>query len=225
MATHDPMGPLQAPRPEAIAAFAGSRRARLTCFVAALGAASLAPVTGCGVDEGFVELNWQFVDARQRKIYPGGRASDVCDLPGTRGDETARYDLRARLTISESDCDGGPGDEACQVIPPRTFSCRRSRASLTAVPANEDVAYTMTVDVVVDPTDGSDPFVPLPSCAAVPGPRERRVLPGGTVDLQVYQLVISGIDPSQDSAAERRLDLEACSPASLPPDEGGTGGV
>ena len=27
------------------------------------------------------------------------------------------------------------------------------------------------------------------------------------------------------SAAERRLDLEACSPASLPPDEGGTGGM
>ncbi len=196
------------------------RRSGRALALLAVFTVGLCPV-GCGVDEGFVELNWQWVDNRQRKIYPDGSESDVCGLTGTTADGPAKYDLRLRLTISESGCEGGPSDEDCRVIPPQTFSCRRARASLTSVPADEDNAYLMTVSAVVDPLDGSDRFVPLPTCASVPGPRERRVLPGGTVDLQVYQIVMNGIDPGANSAEDRRLDLEACSPAEL--DDGGTG--
>jgi len=176
----------------------------------------VASLSGCGVDEGFVELNWQWVDNRQRKIYPDGYEADVCGLTGTTADGSAKYDLRLRLTISEAECEGGPSDEGCQVMPPQIFSCRRARASITNVPADEDNPYLMSVSVVVDPLEGDETFVPLPTCASVPGPRQRRVLPGGTVDLQVFQMVMNGIDPGADSAAGRRLDLAACNPATAP---------
>jgi hypothetical protein len=169
----------------------------------------------CGpVDEGVVELAWEFVDRDGEKIYPGNlfeqTAQDACDLPARLGDQRITYDLGVQLEICDTDCDAGCGDPDCLVVPPLRFDCKTYRGSDPTIPSS-DAPYRFTIRAGLELDQlGRTCLEPTPTCVGVPGPRERRVLPGLVTDLQVYQIAI---DVDADVPSDRdggSLDLEAC---------------
>ena len=164
-------------------------------------------IAGCGVDEGFVELNWAFLDATSAGLtYPQGDLEDTCALPGLDAlGQPTTFALSVRLTIERADC------EADCVVRETTFGCERLRGSITDVPDSGGEPYVMSVRALVTPS-GADPFEPVAECLATPGPRYRAVEAGRTVDLQVVQFMVSGLDLSADPAEAGYLDLAACAP-------------
>lgn len=163
-------------------------------------------LVGCGRDAGYVELNWQFVDANLRGLtYPEGDLDNTCGLPGIDAmDQEVTYSLSVRLTIEEEDCDSN-----C-VVQEATFACDRLRGSLTDVPGSNGQNYKMTVTPVVVPKDGSPSFVPTSACVTGPGPQFRALGPGRTVDLQVMQFIAYGMNLSASPKSAGFLDLAAC---------------
>lgn len=165
---------------------------------------------GCsGVDTGVVELAWEFVDRNGDKIYPGGLfetvGGDACDLPGRVGGQSVTYDLGILLEICDTTCADGCGDPDCLVQPPLQFSCTTYRGSDPSVPSSED-PYRFTARAVLELDQlGRECLEPIPTCVAVPGPRERVVDPGLVTDLQVFQIALD-VDLGDDAV----LDLEAC---------------
>lgn len=145
-------------------------------------------VTGCGVDAGIVELNWEFLDATADRGI-----GNTCDL---RAEDGSAYALRVELLVSENGCEG----DECEVARER-FACERTRGSALDVPASDE-PYLMQVFVVAE--HGNDETVLGSQCAAVPGPRTRTVHAGQITDLAVYELIIHAIDGDQ------ALDLEGC---------------
>ena len=165
-------------------------------------------VAACGRDEGFVELNWQFVDANLDGLtYPEGDRDNTCGLPG-RGSsgEELPYSSSVRLLIEREDCDA-----EC-LIQEQTFDCDQLRGSLTEVPGSNGENYKMTVLPVIVPKDAIPSFVPKPECITGPGPRFRQVGAGRTVDLQVMQFIAYGMDLSASPKSAGFLDLGACAP-------------
>lgn len=160
----------------------------------------------CGRDEGFVELNWQFVDANLDGLtYPEGDRDNTCGLSG-RGSlgEELPYSISVRLVIEREDC-----DTEC-LVQEQTFDCDQLRGSLTEVPGSDGENYKMTVLPVIVPEDSSPSFVPRPECITGPGPQFRQVGAGRTVDLQVMQFIAYGIDLSASPKSAGFLDLDAC---------------
>lgn len=176
------------------------RRQRGAALLAALAAA---PVAGCTVDSGVVELNWAFVDRDGDPIFPAGQFSvgrgDACDLPGSGGVD---LDLEIELDICDASC-GGSCDGDCRITEPERGHCDSARATLRDVPASEDPYLFFLRAVIVTP---ASECTAVPSdCIAVPGPRERTVRRGLVTDLQVLQLVVD-----VDLDADEALDLEDC---------------
>jgi hypothetical protein len=171
---------------------------------------------GCSPDTGVVELAWVFVDRQGEQIFPAGPFSlgtrDSCDLPGRIGDRDVSYDLQMELEVCDPSCEEGCGNEACNVVSPLRFPCEAWRGSDPDIPASDD-PYRFTARALV--VTGSEQTVcsdPLPTCIAVPGPRERQVEPGLVVDLQVYQVAVD-VDlaaPAEGLDGDRALDLEGC---------------
>jgi hypothetical protein len=174
--------------------------------LASLALAALA--SACGNDTGSVELAWVFVDRDGDPIYPGGVFTadderDSCELPGTLGGQSTRYDLRVELEICDPGCTEGCDAEACLVVPRLMFPCTTARGNDPDVPAS-DTPYRFTVRALLDPEPLAE-CDPAPTCLAVPAPRERVVGAGLVTDLQVYQIVVD-----VDRQGDRSLDLEAC---------------
>ncbi len=171
-------------------------------------------IGGCADPTGSVELAWVFVDRDGDPIYPGGVFSlederDTCDLAGQIGQQSTRYDLRVQLEICDPDCAAGCDADECLVAEPRRFGCNTARGNEPQVPAS-DTPYRFTVRPVISiagfDTECRDA---LPTCLAVPAPRERTVQGGLVVDLQVYEILVD-IDRTATEAQERDLDLEDC---------------
>ncbi len=182
---------------------AGPRwRGAVVVFAGACFALSLA----CGRDEGYVELNWQFVDANLDGLtYPEGDLDNTCGLPGVDAEgEALAYSLSVRLTIEREAC------ELDCLVQEATFTCDRLRGSLTEVPGSAGENYKMTVSPVIAPHDDSPSFVPISACITGPGPQFRAVGPGRTVDLQVMQFIAYGMDLSASPKSAGFLDLVAC---------------
>lgn len=158
-----------------------------------------------------VELNWVFVDRGGEPIFPDrqlapDRRKDSCSLPGRTAADAVNYSLRVGLTICDTTCDGGCADPACHVVPMQIFPCDSARFTAREVPASGD---PYVFDVVAHVGFDGDDCIPLPSCVAAPGPRERTVDAGGTTDLQVHQFVLA-VDDGASNFEAGRLDLEAC---------------
>ena len=170
----------------------------------------LATLPACGeVDAGVVELAWEFVDRNGDKIYPGGLfdpgKTDACDLPGRIDGQPVTYDLGLLVEICDTTCAQGCGDPDCLVQPPLRFSCKEHRGSDPSVPSSDE-PYRFTVRPVVEIDQGDRVCLEaLPTCIAVPGPRERIVEPGLVTDLQVFQVAVDIERGTGDP-----LDLEAC---------------
>lgn len=180
-------------------------------WATSLAAMPLLLTGACTADTGVLELNWAFVDDQIEPIYPAGYERDTCDLTGRVGDTERLYDMRVRVRISDPTCEGGPGDPECRVLDPLVFPCNRARGTEMEVPASdEDLRFD--VDVVVVPRGGGA-FVPTDECVTHPGPRLRPVPEGLVTDLAVYQLVVHGIDPTQQVQLDRQLDLFECNPS------------
>jgi hypothetical protein len=168
----------------------------------------------CGpVDTGVVELAWVFVDRDGDPIFPAGQFvagnRDSCDLPGRIGTELVRYDLQVELEICDATCPAGCDEEGCRVVDPLRFSCKTARGSDPDIPASED-PYRFTVHTVIRVRDrGIECHGPAPTCIAVPGPRERKVLPGLVTDLHVQQIIVD-VDQAAPRSGDGSLDLEAC---------------
>lgn len=180
----------------------GRRGARIKC----LAPLALTLFLGCGRDEGYVELNWQFVDTNLDGLtYPEGDLDNTCGLKGVgaMGNEVD-YALSVRLTIEREDCDSD-----C-VVQEETFDCEFLRGSLTEVPASDGENYKMTVAPVIVPEDGSPSFIPIEACITGPGPQFRAVGAGRTVDLQVMQFIAYGMNLSASPRSAGFLDLAAC---------------
>lgn len=162
----------------------------------------------CGDDEGFVEMNWMFLDTNLDGLtYPDGDRDDTCDLTGVDGDgQPVDFSLSVRLTIERSNC------VADCIVREETFGCERLRGTITDVPDSGGEPYTMRARAIVSPGDGSPPFVPVESCVAGPGPRYRNMAAGQTVDLQVMQFIAYGYDASATPERDGYLDLAACRP-------------
>jgi hypothetical protein len=165
-------------------------------------------LAGCGERDGIVELYWQFDDTKLRRIYPLGVEADTCGLQS----QTVDYDLRVRLNVLENTqaCLDDPSNVDCQVVEPMLFPCNRPRGTALHVPPSEteagDPGYLMLVDLVIDPAD-ADPFVPLATCVARPGPRVRQVRAGRITDLEIYEFILLTVDIDGEP-----LDLDACRP-------------
>jgi hypothetical protein len=178
-------------------------------------AASLAASSwACGpVDTGVVELSWVFVDRDGDPIFPAGQFvqgnRDSCGLPGRIGTERVAYDLQVELEICDATCPEGCGGEGCPVVDPLRFSCKTARGSDPDIPSSDD-PYRFTVRTVIRVPDRNiECRAPEPTCIAVPGPRERKVLPGLVTDLHVHQIVLD-MDQAAPSSGDGSLDLEAC---------------
>jgi hypothetical protein len=168
----------------------------------------------CGpVDTGVVELSWVFVDRDGDPIFPAGQFvqgnRDSCGLPGRIGAEQVAYDLQVELEICDATCPAGCGGEGCLVIDPLRFSCKTARGSDPDIPSSDD-PYRFTVRTVIRVPDRNiECRDPEPTCIAVPGPRERKVLPGLVTDLHVHQIVLD-MDQAAPRSGDGSLDLEAC---------------
>lgn len=166
--------------------------------------------TGCGgVDAGVVELSWEFVDRDGDKIFPAGlfedAGGDACDLPGRLDGQGVTYDLGLLVEVCDTACPEGCGDPDCLVQPPLRFSCTSYRGSDPSVPSSDEpYRFTARAVLEIDQLD-RDCLEPVPTCVAVPGPRDRIVEPGLVTDLQVYQVAVD-----IDFEANEVLDLEAC---------------
>jgi hypothetical protein len=183
--------------------------------------------SGCGRDEGVVEVYWQFEDATLERVYPLGYRATSCGFTDRSGIE---FDLRIQLTIVHytDECAADHTDPACQLVEPRLFDCERARGTITGVPpssedasaTNSDPGYLMLVEPVIVPASG-DSFVPTSTCIGRPGPRVRRVRPGHISDLEVHQFILHALDPSAE-AGMKLIDLEACRPIEGGGDDTGT---
>lgn len=174
---------------------------------------ALALAGGCAEGEGIVEVNWQFEDKDLQRIYPPGARSDTCGFISV---DEIPYDLRVRLSVIENSeaCAMGVEDPACQIIEPIVFPCNRFRGTANPVPSSaqadgSDPGYLMFVQTVVVPNPGEpdalrDAFVPQPLCLLGPGPRVRKVRPGRSTDLEVFQFIVSGIVP------DYALKIDSC---------------
>ncbi len=177
---------------------------------ARLAALSAVLALACDRTEGEVELNWTVVDAGGRDVFPVGPFDDLCSFIGrTAADGERRpYSLNVRLSLCEPGCAQGCGDAAC-VVEALDFSCNAARGFDT-VPAREE-PYELRVDLVAD-LGGACACALGPACALVPGPRTRAIEPGLVTDLQVYLLVLTGLDLGVDTSEMGRtvMDLVGC---------------
>lgn len=160
---------------------------------------------------GEVELNWTVVDAAGRDVFPVGPFDDLCSFTGrTAADGERRpYRLGVRLRLCEPDCPQDCAAEpACQAAT-LDFTCNAARGYDT-VPAREE-PYDLAVELVAD-FGGGCACALGPACALVPGPRTRAIEPGLVTDLQVYLLVLTGLDLATDTAEAGRtvMDLVGC---------------
>ncbi len=176
------------------------------------GLVALVTAAGCTVDTGAVEVAWVFVDRDGDAIFPGGlfdgaSTRDACNLParGTAG--TTVYDLSVELQICDPECAAGCDDPSCFVVPALGYDCETSRGSNVDIPSSDDPYRFSLVPIIELPN--SRCVDPSPTCIAAPGPRERAVGQGLTVDLQVYQFIVD-IDRAAPLNAGGSLDLEAC---------------
>ncbi len=174
---------------------------------------ALAMAAGCAMDEGVVELNWVFVDRAGERMFPKSALSardSMCDLAGRRGAEPVRYDLHASLLICDLACVEAQGGcaEACVVLPRRRLACDAARHSEVDVPASSN-PYVFDVDPVLRASDRAQDCLPAHTCVSSPGPRQRRVRAGKTVDLQVMEYMINVL-ASANNEQDERLDLDAC---------------
>lgn len=178
----------------------------------ALPAALLAALAAaCERAHGEVELNWTVVNVGGRDVFPAGPFDDLCQFIGrtAEGGERRPYSLNVRLSLCEPGCaDDCAADPAC-VVEALDFPCNAARGFDT-VPARE-APYTLAVDLVAD-LGGACACALGPACALVPGPRMRAIEPGLVTDLQVYLLVLTGLDLGIDTAEMGRtvMDLDAC---------------
>lgn len=185
------------------------QRGATTAFA---GLVALVTGLGCTVDTGAIEVAWVFVDRDGDAIFPGGlfdgaSTRDACDLParGTAG--TTSYDLSVELQICDPQCAGGCDDASCSVIAPLGYDCETSRGSNIDIPSSSD-PYQFVLKPIIE-LGSSRCENPDPTCIAAPGPRERTVGQGLTVDLQVYQFIVD-VDREAPVNAGGSLDLEAC---------------
>lgn len=165
------------------------------------------PSVACGVDEGTVEIHWSFVDANLQRISPGagGNEQGTCALQDwlrPRGSGEAIFDelddvvLRVRLLGYECADTANPGTGATSPCPAEApvvderFECDESGAVVTQIPAQTDAMVWITQIEVDDGTGAA--FVARADCISVPGPRQRKILPGRITDLELYEFVVHG---------------------------------
>lgn len=181
------------------------------------GSPTLAPLllaalaAACERSHGEVELNWTVVDAGGRDVFPVGPFDDLCSFIGRTAEDGARrpYSLNVRLSLCEPGCATDCASDPSCLVEALDFSCNAARGFDT-VPARE-ASYEMVVDLVAD-FGGACACALGPSCALVPGPRLRAIEPGLVTDLQVYLLVLTGLDLGVDTSAMGRtvMDLVGC---------------
>ncbi|EDM81109.1 hypothetical protein PPSIR1_29875 [Plesiocystis pacifica SIR-1] len=185
-------------------------------LVAGVGLTGLASLTGCGSEEGLVEVYWQFQDGALEPIYPQGARDDTCEFLDSTG---LRFNLRVQLTVAENDaaCSTDEGYEAagCTVVVQEAFECNRGRGVAEPVPISgpngtpgeDDPGYLMFVEALIE--IGDESFVPSSSCLLAPGPRVRQVFPGRITDLEVAQFVFL---PYSVGSGDAAIDTELCRP-------------
>lgn len=166
---------------------------------------------GCGEDYGTVTLSWQVIDREGERIFPrglfdpGGFQRNACGLPARLGTTLTTYDIGVRLEICDPQCAMGCEHPECLVDAPAEFSCRTYRGADMEVPASGQ-PYRFTLRPVLDiELTQQRCLTPTPACVAVPGPRDRVLHPGLTVDLEVYQIAID-----VDASSGEHLNLETC---------------
>lgn len=172
--------------------------------------ALLPALATCDRSNGQVELNWTVVDAAGSAVFPFGGLRDLCRFTGRTeaGGDRRPYGLHVELRLCEPDCPAGCGDPSCQVDRLR-YACDAARGFDT-VPAAEE--YEFSLALVAEPADGACGCELTAACALVPGPRRRAVEPGLVTDLQVYLLVLGGLDlgAAESEAGRIVMDLDAC---------------
>ena len=153
-------------------------------------------LNSCQTNQGWIELDWVFVDKSLKPVFPGGKKDNVCGLIGAEqaGESaTISYDLGVRL--NRYPCAESTNPEECLLRTRSTdlFKCDRARGTVEQTSSGSD-GYLIEVQVIAKPKQGS-PFIVRPSCIAVPGPRYRKVQGGTITDLAVYQIVLHrGLD-------------------------------
>ncbi|MCA9681581.1 MAG: hypothetical protein KC457_05255 [Myxococcales bacterium] len=179
-------------------------------------------LSGCGREEGIVEVYWQLENADLDRLYPQGLRNDTCAFDSVSGE---RFDVQVQLTVAENspECAVHWSDPACVIVEQLRFDCTRARGTATSVPisssGSDDPGYLMFVEATMVP-EGGEPFVPMASCMQGPGARVRRVLPGRTTDLEVYEFVFRALQ----SKLQTKVDIDLCRDGSSTDttDSGGT---
>ena len=187
-------------------------RSRLAWF-ALLAAGFAGSLAACAQAEGSVEIRWVLVDANLERIFPGDAANTSCALEdwlrarGPAGPHT-RVAARVRLLGYECADTATTGDgqtfpcPAAEPIIDERFDCALSGAVVTRIPALDD-AIVWVMQVEVDDGTGAA-LVASDRCISIPGPRQRKIVPGSITDLELYQLVVH-------ATRDAPLELTDCS--------------